>query len=235
MTVHTHSLKRRRISAISPSEPYALSQPPFIPTTAPKIITTSTANKSLPNPTCVSCHRSLNSTQGYLILCSRCSNPTCVVCSRTCSASSSSPPTATLHPPISPPSTSCSPSPPTWPSPRRVALGFTSNTNTTTPPSPTHPPFMANRGTLGKRRKFIEEDESANASVIVGVEGQEILVLQQCLAGANNSNIAGFAEIDHEFGYDSVDQPGCGSIVCRKCCSEDSHRNTISCYDCSPP
>ncbi|KAF5370502.1 hypothetical protein D9615_010335 [Tricholomella constricta] len=102
-------------------------------------------------PSCVSCHRALNTAQGLLIICARCSSPTCAICSRTCTACPTSmPPTPYLTRSPTP-----SPSPP--PSPRRTALALHSaNTNWGDPMRPA--PTVVASGE--KRRKAADEDST---------------------------------------------------------------------------
>lgn len=113
---------------------------------------------------------------------------------------------------------------PTIPSPRRVALALTSaNTNlgTETPPSNHGPGTMSGTSPIvpsliGKRRKFIDDNLDAGKSV----EGQENNRIAQLNA------VGGNVRAQDEDGKEG-DQvlPGCGRVVCRNCCFENSQRS----------
>ncbi|KAF8063489.1 hypothetical protein FPV67DRAFT_247800 [Lyophyllum atratum] len=136
--------KRRKLVVASQPSPNILSK------NALKPVTFKTAM-----PSCVSCHRALNTAHGLPIVCAQCSSPTCAICSRTCTASlTSMPPTPYLT--RSP--TPC-PSPPL--SPQRSALTLNSmNTNTSDPQrsTPTLP------GSNEKRKKGADEDNQDYSS-----------------------------------------------------------------------
>ncbi|KAF7760705.1 hypothetical protein Agabi119p4_10114 [Agaricus bisporus var. burnettii] len=178
--------------------------------TTPQKTLTSCEFRSLniPNATCTSCRRSL--AQAYFILCSRCSATTCVVCSRTCDASGSSD-----YPPSNL-STST-------PVPRRVALTVTS--------SNTNPPNSANNyskcAVPGKRRKFT--DDSAN------IADTGIGNFQENNANSPVTNVNVFRHIGYKTErqlHDNELSSGCGRVICRNCCFENSQNNAIACHDC---
>jgi len=133
----TRPSKRRKLAVtISPS--------PNVGTKDIKPVAITTAM-----PSCISCRRALNTAQGLLVICARCSSPTCAICSRTCTASPTSmPPTPFL-------TRSPTPCPSPSLSPRRSALTLHSaNTNSGDPQRGTQ--TMAGSGE--KRRKVVDDD-----------------------------------------------------------------------------
>ncbi|KAH9475569.1 hypothetical protein JR316_0012685 [Psilocybe cubensis] len=129
------------------------------------------------------------------------------VCSRTCTHSAASqPPTPHL-------SWSPSPSPSIIGSPRRSrsVLSLVNTSNTNLPSASEVPPTPTQSSTFGRRRKIVDEDDLATNQVYGGPAKDRLLLAPGELA----EEIRGFQD---EFG------PGCGRLVCRKCCYEDVPR-----------
>lgn len=132
------------------------------------------------------------------------------MCSRRCTHSAvSQPPTPHL-------SWSPSPSPSITGSPRRsrsvLSLVNTSNTNL---PSPSEvPPTPTRNFVFGRRRKIVDEDDLAVNQVYSGPAKDRLLLAPGEVADERR----GFQD---EFG------PGCGRLVCRKCCYEDVPRYDV--------
>lgn len=162
----------------------------------------------------------------------RCSTPTCVVCSRTCNASvPSNPPTP--RPVWSSSSTQTSPNPPPLPSTRRVALALTSTNTNLGPITPTinitnnittgvGVVVGPNSGSLliGKRRKFTDDDVGGGVIDAGSLKPQENNLTAHANININGNVHHGDIEDHHQVPL----SPGCGRVICRNCCFENSQK-----------
>ncbi|PPQ81838.1 hypothetical protein CVT26_014385 [Gymnopilus dilepis] len=167
-------------------------------------------------PVCASCHRACPT--GNTIQCAICSSTTCTVCSRTCTHSASS------HPPTPLLTWSPSPSPSICGSPRRSRSALSlvnlsnANKNSNIPPPIDLPPPSIQTAVpiVGKRRKIVDEDDPSG-------------VLTTTYNGTTKDRylLPPGEVLNEKYSFQDEFGPGCGRLVCRRCCYEDVPRYTL--------